>query len=611
MDAFAVELDRELPIGTPVVLIGRGVLAEEHARVADTITYELVCGISSDPARARRVVVDGWTGSREPRDAGRRAAGRARRGARRARARVRPAARATSARSTSAPARARSRSRSRRSCARSSASTAFRSCSRSRASARLRTSSSSKATRRACRSPSVVRPRRRRCGRCTTSRGPSSCSPSSTRVTRPGGRVLVVDQLAPSIRSRRSRSTASSGRGTRRHTRLLPEIDLRQLFEANGLVLLRERYDDERRELGAYLDLAGCEGEAREAALDLAPHGPRGIAAGSGLVSPGALLDLAGTALQPIQRPGAAPFSKGSALRSPSLRLRSCRSTAAQGGVFPGDNGLIAYTCGANICTFNPDGTGRDALIGSVRSVVVGRTRRPSRTPTRDRHHRRRRRRHASRSRSSSGGAGDAADVLVQRRPVAYVQAGDIYTINSDGTGGEQPLTNTRDRGGSGVLARRNEDRVRAEQRCRTGYDIWTITVGERRLFRSPRPSATSAARPGRRTASTLVYGSRRRALHASPPPASSTPTDLDVAGNRARVLARRHEDRVHQRRRASRRRQPPTGRSRRDRSTRAADAQPDWQEVTAPPGSGPPRNVAYPTVNLQFGDTQPISATS
>lgn len=57
MDAFAVELDRELPVGTPVVLIGRGVLAEEHARVAGTITYELATGIDSDPTRARRVVV--------------------------------------------------------------------------------------------------------------------------------------------------------------------------------------------------------------------------------------------------------------------------------------------------------------------------------------------------------------------------------------------------------------------------------------------------------------------------------------------------------------------------------------------------------------------------
>jgi alanine racemase len=59
MDAFAVELDRDLPVGSPVVLLGRGVLAEEHARVADTINYELVAGINSSPLRARRMVVDG------------------------------------------------------------------------------------------------------------------------------------------------------------------------------------------------------------------------------------------------------------------------------------------------------------------------------------------------------------------------------------------------------------------------------------------------------------------------------------------------------------------------------------------------------------------------
>ena len=58
MDAFAVELERELPAGTPVTLLGEGVLAEDHARVAGTINYELVCRISSDPARARRVVLD-------------------------------------------------------------------------------------------------------------------------------------------------------------------------------------------------------------------------------------------------------------------------------------------------------------------------------------------------------------------------------------------------------------------------------------------------------------------------------------------------------------------------------------------------------------------------
>lgn len=57
MDSFAVEVDRELPVGTPVTLIGNGVLAEAHARVADTINYELVCGITSSPTRARRRVV--------------------------------------------------------------------------------------------------------------------------------------------------------------------------------------------------------------------------------------------------------------------------------------------------------------------------------------------------------------------------------------------------------------------------------------------------------------------------------------------------------------------------------------------------------------------------
>ncbi|MGH3103054.1 MAG: alanine racemase [Gaiellaceae bacterium] len=58
MDAFAVELERELPLGTPVVLAGQGVLLESHAAVARTITYELVCGIESGPERARRTVVD-------------------------------------------------------------------------------------------------------------------------------------------------------------------------------------------------------------------------------------------------------------------------------------------------------------------------------------------------------------------------------------------------------------------------------------------------------------------------------------------------------------------------------------------------------------------------
>src|SRR5204863_3625807 len=93
-----------------------------------------------------------------------------------------------------------------------------------------------------------------------------------TRVTAPGGRVFVDDQIAPADplaaleldRFERARDPS--------HTRTLPDVDFRQLFEANGLVLLRAEFVAETRELDPYLDLAGCEGEAREQARALAPR---------------------------------------------------------------------------------------------------------------------------------------------------------------------------------------------------------------------------------------------------------------------------------------------------------------------------------------------------
>jgi alanine racemase len=59
MDALAVELDRELPRGTPVTLVGDGILIEDHARIADTIGYEIATGLATSPERATRVVRDG------------------------------------------------------------------------------------------------------------------------------------------------------------------------------------------------------------------------------------------------------------------------------------------------------------------------------------------------------------------------------------------------------------------------------------------------------------------------------------------------------------------------------------------------------------------------
>jgi alanine racemase len=56
MDATAVLLPRQVAPGTEVTLVGPGLLLEEHARVADTLNYELACGIDSSPTRASRIV---------------------------------------------------------------------------------------------------------------------------------------------------------------------------------------------------------------------------------------------------------------------------------------------------------------------------------------------------------------------------------------------------------------------------------------------------------------------------------------------------------------------------------------------------------------------------
>jgi ubiquinone/menaquinone biosynthesis C-methylase UbiE len=92
------------------------------------------------------------------------------------------------------------------------------------------------------------------------------------RVTRSGGDLFVVDQIAPvdplaAVELNRFEHARDPS-----HARTLADGDLRGLFEANGLVLRRAEFFDERRELDPYLDLAGCEGDERERARALAPR---------------------------------------------------------------------------------------------------------------------------------------------------------------------------------------------------------------------------------------------------------------------------------------------------------------------------------------------------
>ena len=93
------------------------------------------------------------------------------------------------------------------------------------------------------------------------------------RVVRPGGVILVVDQLAPVDPLEAFELTRFEKARDPSTTRILADIDLRGLFDSNGLTLRRQEIDREPRDLDSYLDLAGCEGEDRNLARSLAPTG--------------------------------------------------------------------------------------------------------------------------------------------------------------------------------------------------------------------------------------------------------------------------------------------------------------------------------------------------
>jgi hypothetical protein len=212
---------------------------------------------------------------------------------------------------------------------------------------------------------------------------------------------------------------------------------------------------------------------------------------------------------------------------------------SAQGGVFPGSNGLVAYTCGSglNICTFDPNS------LSKTPAFITGASD-PSWSSDED-----------SIAYISTVGGLTVADsdgtfpfalgaTATSKQPtfsldgnsVAYVLTGlGIYMINSDGTGNEQPIAmdvgpTTTDvdpaysPDGSKIAFARNDGA--------TGYDIWTVTVPG-----GVTHQVTNAARPGlaparrsctRRTSAARVTSFLPRPRPGRPTRARSTSTSRE-----------------------------------------------------------------------------------
>ena len=92
------------------------------------------------------------------------------------------------------------------------------------------------------------------------------------RVTRPGGRILLVDQLGDVDPIRSLELDRFERVRDPTHARLLPDADIRGYLDANDLTVVANKVVLEHRDMETYLDIVGLEGEARERVARMAPE---------------------------------------------------------------------------------------------------------------------------------------------------------------------------------------------------------------------------------------------------------------------------------------------------------------------------------------------------
>jgi len=293
--------------------------------------------------------------------------------------------------------------------------------------------------------------------------------------------------------------------------------------------------------------------------------------------------------------------------------------TSASGGTFPGDNGLLAYTCGATICTINPDGTGKATLSAlptgaSDPSWSDDGTQIAFVDPLHG----------ISVANADGSGVGQLGTGVGATEPtfsadgtrVAYVgptaDAG-IKSVLANGHGQEISFTtNATDvdpqysPDGSEIAFARNDGGS-------TGYDIWVYDVSSGTATQVTATAGDERNPTWSATGLTLVYSSSTNGhlfAVSSFDTMSTTPTDLGVSGTQPSYSPDNSRISFVDGGQLKTMAAQINGAVTPVPNTSGA-TQPDWQSAVAPPtsggGSGPPVNVSYPTITLATGDSSPV----
>ena len=278
---------------------------------------------------------------------------------------------------------------------------------------------------------------------------------------------------------------------------------------------------------------------------------------------------------------------------------------SAQGGAFSGANGAIAYTCGPNICTSNPDGTNKATLVTGASD--------PSWSQD------------ATEIAYVSGGGivvADAdgtdplplSDAVGGTQPsfsfngirVAFTEGGDIHTTDSANFGGETDLTNSAATDADPAYSP-DGTRIAFASDSGSGYDIWTINVATLALVHITTAAGDERSPSWSPTGASLVYTSGGKLFTVSGS-AGAQPVDLGVLGtdpsyspDGTKIVYVTPTGQLATVNASG------TGSQTIDASL--TNSQPDWQRVdtSGGTGTGPPRNLSYPTINLATGDTTPV----